>query len=772
MSANIRRFATFLILSIVLSIGICLLASLSFAESRPKEDPSMPTAHYKRVGSGDNMRYELDYYTVSNTQQLSGIRNLLAPEVPIYLTRDLWLNPDTNPTEKAFTPIGGGTKAFTGTFDGQGHTIYNLYIDLPDKDKVGLFGRASGKIKNLTVTGSVRGKTDVGGVVGYFDRGSISDVNNRCSVQGYLEVGGVDGYAGGNVTNSQNTANVSSTYGAGGIAGSSAAAITDCINTGNITVTETAAGGITSASSGTITNSSNSGKVNSVQQAGGIVGALSGKVSGCRNTGEISGSFFVGGIAARNYYGDITGSYNYGVVTAKNMAGGIVGNNEATVSDCHNKATVTANILVAGVAGQNKGTITGCTSTGKITAQAYEYSGGIAGGNDGTINDSHYQEGSASGTVGNQDSSTGSTSNSGVKDESWFDKNVPVDQKIVILSQDIIIEKDATYEVDADTNLVIPGGITATDKGTLHNDGTVTVKKDGTLVIDTTGIITGTGVIIVENGGKIINNSDKTITITTGDGSTAEVKPGETYDKNEGQTIKPDTVLSADTTIPQGETYPVKPGESLVIPGDVTLTVEGTLDNDGTVTIKDKGTIEVTETGRITGSGSLVVEAGGKIINASGSDITIIADGKEQIVKPGESYTHQPSIYINAQADTGGSISPAGKIAVPYGGSVTFAISPQSEFEIDNVAIDGIAVGSVKTYTFSNVNETHTIQAFFKAKSINGTTSTSSSGGCNSGGPKTLLSFFAPLVIYAGAQFMLNRNRRKQKTCEKNTEKE
>ena len=190
------------------------------------------------------------------------------------------------------------------------------------------------------------------------------------------------------------------------------------------------------------------------------------------------------------------------------------------------------------------------------------------------------------------------------------------------------------------------------------------------------------------------------------------------------------------------------------------------------MTIKDKGTIEVTETGRITGSGSLVVEAGGKIINASGSDITIIADGKEQIVKPGESYTHQPSIYINAQADTGGSISPAGKIAVPYGGSVTFAISPQSEFEIDNVAIDGIAVGSVKTYTFSNVNETHTIQAFFKAKSINGTTSTSSSGGCNSGGPKTLLSFFAPLVIYAGAQFMLNRNRRKQKTCEKNTEKE
>ena len=88
----------------------------------------MPTAHYKRVGSGDSMRYELDYYTVSNTQQLSGIRNLLAPEVPIYLTRDLWLNPDTNPTEKAFTPIGGGNKAFVGTFDGQGHTIYNLYI--------------------------------------------------------------------------------------------------------------------------------------------------------------------------------------------------------------------------------------------------------------------------------------------------------------------------------------------------------------------------------------------------------------------------------------------------------------------------------------------------------------------------------------------------------------------------------------------------------------------------------------------------------------------
>ena len=56
-----------------------------------------------------------------------------------------------------------------------------------------------------------------------------------------------------------------------------------------------------------------------------------------------------------------------------------------------------------------------------------------------------------------------------------------------------------------DTNVVIPGGVTVTDKGTLENNDTVTIQNQGTLVIEETGEITGDGVIIVENGGKVIN---------------------------------------------------------------------------------------------------------------------------------------------------------------------------------------------------------------------------------------------------------------------------
>lgn len=763
-----QRKAIFLLVTLLLTC----LSTMASAAAWDGSSTS-PTPHYKKVGGHDG-GWELQYYTISTPEQLAGLRKLLDPGVPIYLTQDIWLNPDENPTERSFSPIGASkTSPFSGTFDGQGHTVHNLYINSPDRDNIGLFGRVQGAtIKDLTVTGAVRGKTDVGGVVGYLDRGSISGVINKCSVQGYLEVGGVAGYAGGNIVNSQNVGGISSTYGAGGIAGSSAAAITGSVNTGTITVSETAAGGITSASSGTISDCENSGKVKGTQQTGGIVGALSGKVSDCRNNGEVSGSFYVGGIAARNYYGTISGSYNHGAVIAKNMAGGIVGYNdrEGTVSNSHNKAVVTANILVAGVAGQNKGAISGCTSSGKITAQAYEYTGGIAGENDGTIDNSQYQEGTASGTVGDEEASTGTNTNSGAKDEDWFDKNVPDGGKTIILSGDVVIGPGEIYAVDNQTNVVLPGGVTLTDKGTLDNDGTVTVKKDGTLVIDTTGVITGDGVIIVETGGKVINNSDKPITIVTGDGSTSVVEPGKTYEQQTEQAVKPDTVLSADTTISKGETYPVAPGETLVIPADVTLTVEGTLANDGTVIIRDKGTLEIMESGKITGSGSIVVEAGGQIINHGSQDIAVVIDGKEYIVKPGETYTHRPTIYITAESESGGSISPAGKLSVQYGGTMTFAITPQTEYEIDNVAIDGGSVGAVTTYTFSNITEAHTIQAFFKTKPATGSTSVSSSGGCNSTGPKKTLYFLCPLAIYAGAYFMLSKIRKQP--CEKNTEKE
>ena len=720
---------------------------------------SSPTPHYRRVGSGEDAYYEIDYYTVSSAAQLRGLASLLSPEGPVYITADIWLNPDDNPTETEFVPIGGENRAFVGTIDGMGHTIHNLYINQPDRNSTGLIGRMSGSISNITVTGSVTGHTDAAGVVGYLDRGAISNVTSKVTVNGYLEVGGVVGYAGGSVTSSENYGTVTATYGAGGVAGSSSAAIKDCDNYGDISVTETAAGGVTSASSGTLTNCRNFGSVASTQQSGGVVGALNGQVTGCVNYGTITGDFYIGGISSRIYTGGkITQCYNYGHIEAKNMAGGVTGyNDEGTIDDCHNRKEIIANIMVAGIAGYNKGTITNCTSTGKITAHATEYTGGIAGENDGQIDESYFEEGSADSVTGSEDSSSGTETDSGVKDDAWFGEHYPADQEpgepdtdnpspgedednpggepakeTIIISEDMTIGEHEKYRVEEDTNVIIAGGVTVTDKGTLENNDTVTIKNQGTLVIEETGEITGGGVIIVEDGGKVINNSGKPVTVTDEEGNTTEIQPGESHTED-NPAIKPDKILETDTTIPEGETYPVAPDESLVIPDDVTLTVEGTLDNDGTTTVQDGGTIHVTDTGTITGGGTIVVQPGGTIINDGKTEIIVVTgNGETETVSPGQSYTDQPQIYVIAQSDTGGSISPAGKLTVPYGGSLTFSIMPQSGYVIENVAVNGIAVGAVSSYTMSDIKESSTIQAFFKQANAGSTIVSSGGGsGCN-----------------------------------------
>lgn len=150
-----------------LTIALILIAFASSAALCAAAQPavSAPTPHYRLAGSGDGASYEIDCYTVSSAAQLRGLASLLSPEGPVYITADIWLNPDDNPTKTQFVPIGGENRAFVGTIDGMGHTIHNLYINQPDRDSTGLIGRMTGSILNLTVTGTVAGHTYVADVV-------------------------------------------------------------------------------------------------------------------------------------------------------------------------------------------------------------------------------------------------------------------------------------------------------------------------------------------------------------------------------------------------------------------------------------------------------------------------------------------------------------------------------------------------------------------------------------------------------------------------------
>jgi hypothetical protein len=68
---------------------------------------------------------------------------------------------------------------------------------------------------------------------------------------------------------------------------------------------------------------------------------------------------------------------------------------------------------------------------------------------------------------------------------------------------------------------------------------------------------------------------------------------------------------------------------------------------------------------------------------------------------------------ITARAGSNGSISPSGTITLPYGASQTFAIKPNRGYRIADVKVDGVSVGSPKSFLFGNVKSNHTIEANF-----------------------------------------------------------
>ena len=68
---------------------------------------------------------------------------------------------------------------------------------------------------------------------------------------------------------------------------------------------------------------------------------------------------------------------------------------------------------------------------------------------------------------------------------------------------------------------------------------------------------------------------------------------------------------------------------------------------------------------------------------------------------------------IKATAGAGGSISPYGNVSVREGRDQTFTITPNKGYAVSNVKIDGKSIGAVKSYTFENVNRTHSIEVIF-----------------------------------------------------------
>ncbi len=93
---------------------------------------------------------------------------------------------------------------------------------------------------------------------------------------------------------------------------------------------------------------------------------------------------------------------------------------------------------------------------------------------------------------------------------------------------------------------------------------------------------------------------------------------------------------------------------------------------------------------------------------------------------------------ITASAGANGSISPTGSVTVNYGANQAFTITPSSHYHVIDVLVDGVSVGALTSYTFSNVTTNHTISATFAIDTYTVTSTAGSNGSITPSGSVTV----------------------------------
>ena len=259
-------------------------------------------------------------------------------------------------------PIGTEDHLFTGSLDGQGYEIRDLFIHRPGETYVGLFGAIDegGQIEDIGVIDvDVIGEEVVGGLVGIC-YGTVTNSHSTGSVSGYKSaVGGLVGLSYGVVSNSYSTGSVTSGGAAGGLVGLSYGIVSNSYATGTVICSDVLVGGLVGVNEGTVTNSYSTGSVTGDMVIGGLVGANGysgpGTVSNSYSTGSVTGHTDVGGLAGGNGYESIVSdSYATGNVDGDSSVGGLVGTNAATVSDSYSTGNVTGEADVGGLVGPHE----------------------------------------------------------------------------------------------------------------------------------------------------------------------------------------------------------------------------------------------------------------------------------------------------------------------------------------------------------------------------------------------------------------------------------
>lgn len=287
------------------------------------------------TGSGT----EANPYIIHDVDDLQAVKDHLDAYYELANNIDASATSDWN-DGAGFIPIGVRYNGFTGHFDGKGYTISDLFINRPTSGEIGLFGETEGAIvQNVDlVDADITGDDDVGGLIGHADDTTITDcsasgvfegdnlvgglvgwfdnsIMSRCHSSGTVtstgagsaDLGGLTGYASGEISYCYSTATVNAIRNnVGGLIGyvGENVVINRCFATGNVTASTRVGGLIGYTSGATVSNCYATGKVTSStpDEAGGLICSVLGVsdiIDNCYSTGEVIGEY-TGGLIYSN----------------------------------------------------------------------------------------------------------------------------------------------------------------------------------------------------------------------------------------------------------------------------------------------------------------------------------------------------------------------------------------------------------------------------------------------------------------------------------------
>ncbi|AQT67395.1 GLUG domain protein [Anaerohalosphaera lusitana] len=373
-------------------------------------EASMPIKIY--ISKGNNGDGTVDApYGIACQADLEAVNNDMTANYR--MVSDIFMNYETLYTSAVIAADADGCteqfdgEAFTGSFDGNGYSVYFLKIS-EESNYLGLFGfiALSGRVDNLGIDYALIGGkhegTFIGGLCG-LNEGTVSNCHSSGKVWIGVTLGGLCGINKGLIEKSSSTARViTSDPRNGGLCGLNEGTINNCFATGAVDG-YSFTGGLCGLNKGTITKSYTSGLVENTLRGpyiGGFCGHNSsdGNIADCYATGSVI-TFYdhTGGFCGRNQ-GLIKWSFANVNVSGRSKVGGFCGSNSnSEIRNCYATGLVTGDKYVGGFCGYNlnDASIAASYFDGEVSAD-YDYAGGFCALNLSDINNC-YASGSVSG---------------------------------------------------------------------------------------------------------------------------------------------------------------------------------------------------------------------------------------------------------------------------------------------------------------------------------------------------------------------------------------